>query len=63
MSVKITTCDNCQSKDFTDINPEVRNEQQILVTVKAKCNDCGHEFEYSTFSHLGRRKRASGYIW
>lgn len=63
MSEELTMCDKCQSLNFTDINPEARESLKTLVTVRAKCNDCGQEFEYSDFSNRGQELRNKGMIW
>ncbi len=64
MAESITQCEKCGSENFVEFNPEARdNDLKILVTIKAKCNDCGEEFEFSDFSNKGLKMRQSGRIW
>jgi RNase P subunit RPR2 len=64
MAESITECDKCKSRNFTELNPEARhNPIKITVWINAKCNDCGHEFEFPTFSDKGKEMRRKGQIW
>lgn len=57
MATKRTICDKCGSVDITDINPELKeNSKMPLVKIKAKCNDCNNEFEYSSATASGKRR-------
>ena len=61
MSIKITTCDKCESINITDLNGELRDTSNTLtVKIKAKCNECGHVFEYPTVTKRGKK---SSILW
>jgi len=53
VSQRILTCPKCDSRDIDDLNPEVKDSKKITVKVKAKCKDCGHEFEYTSRTNPG----------
>jgi len=61
MAFEITKCEICNSMNITDINPEIRlNPNKVLVTINAKCDDCGSEFEYSDMTDKAKK---SGRYW
>lgn len=52
----ITTCPNCNSRDITDLNGDLRKTSGgAQVTINAQCDDCNHEFEYIDATDSGRR--------
>lgn len=57
MATRITTCNKCNSKDIIEINPELKEiVKKIIVQIKAKCNNCGNEFEFSSATKFGMNK-------
>jgi Zn finger protein HypA/HybF involved in hydrogenase expression len=63
MAERITTCPKCNTTNFIITDDSGMNEPRTICIVKAKCNDCGDDFEYPTFTKIGLRKRSSGHIW
>lgn len=58
MSMKIVTCDKCESINITDLNGELRDTSNTTtVKIKAKCDDCGHELEYTAVTKRGKKSR------
>ncbi len=58
MSTRILECEQCFGTNLKDINPEVKEtSQQNLVKVKTKCLDCDFEFEYSSKTKSGIRRK------
>ena len=53
MSQRIVHCHKCRSTKIKDINPEVKDSQTITVKVKARCLECGEEFEYTSRTNTG----------
>lgn len=63
MAESITTCTKCNSRNFTITDDSKMDEPKTICIVKAKCYDCGEDFEYPTFTKIGLRERSSGHIW
>ena len=57
MSTKVLTCDKCKSRNITDLNGELKDiSKKTIVYIMAKCDDCGHEFQYPSGTKYGKRR-------
>lgn len=57
MSVKITTCNKCTSRNIKEVNPENRKTSTLpICKIKCICNECSNEFVISSWTDAGRRK-------
>jgi len=56
MSVRILDCPKCHSKNIIDIDRSETEKKVIIAKVKAKCDDCSHEFTYGSATDYGRRR-------
>jgi len=51
MAFRVVRCEKCDSLKVNDLKNQTTSSDRILI-VKAKCDDCGHEFEYKTMNKL-----------
>jgi transcription elongation factor Elf1 len=55
MASKILTCPECESTKIKDLNPELKEiVEEPTVQIKAKCENCGEEFEYPSATTWGK---------
>jgi len=51
----ITTCEQCSSKNITELNPEKREQStDIICEINCKCNDCKHLFIIDSWTNNGQ---------
>ena len=57
MSVKIVTCDKCDSRNYKELNPEQRGiVKRNLCKIDCECLDCGHLFSFTSWTRHGKQK-------
>ena len=62
MAERITKCPKCDSRNFKDLTPQLCESTSDTIWMKAKCNECGFEFEYNAWTYVGERAREWGHI-
>ncbi len=56
MSFKILECPSCNSRNITDVDSTEKEREVIIANIKAKCDDCGHEFTYGSRTDFGEKR-------